>query len=90
MGSLKVKTYTRSGLPAGPAGLLVAAEGLSYLSFLGGRWLLGGLWRALGCLCRLLGGMGSLKEMNDEGYGLPAGPAGLLVDAEGLSFLSFL
>eukprot|EP00798_Chlamydomonas_sp_ICE-L_P024662 gene24662-10288_t len=48
--SLKVKTDTGSGLPAGPAGLLGAAEGLSYLSFLGGRWLLGGLGKALGCV----------------------------------------
>lgn len=34
--SLYTKATTGSGLPAGPAGLLGAVEGFSYLSLLGG------------------------------------------------------
>jgi hypothetical protein len=35
--SLYTKVQTGKGLPAGPAGLLGAVEGFSYLSLLGGR-----------------------------------------------------
>lgn len=35
--SAYTKATTGSGLPAGPAGLLGAAEGFSYLSLLGGE-----------------------------------------------------
>jgi hypothetical protein len=48
--SLRRKISTGTGLPAGPSGLLGAAEGLSFASVLGGLVVLGLLLLDKGCV----------------------------------------